>query len=58
MLPSVRAPALLVAEYAEDVEIAEYVASLMPAAEVARSPRLGPEGDEFNLDLVRRFLGG
>lgn len=59
VLPSVRAPALLLADerMLEDVEIAEYVASLMPAAEVARSPSLGPEGYEFNLDLVRRFLG-
>ena len=59
VLPSVRVPALLVVHerYPEDIELAEYVASLMPAAEVARSPGLGPEGDEFNLDLLRRFLG-
>jgi pimeloyl-ACP methyl ester carboxylesterase len=44
VLPSVQAPTLLVANerYTEDVEIAEYVASLMPDAEVARAPRLGP----------------
>jgi class 3 adenylate cyclase len=59
VLPSVQAPTLLVAneQYAEDVEIAEYVASLMPEAEVARAPGFDPPQDEFNLDLVRRFLG-
>lgn len=59
VLPSVQAPTLLVAneQFAEDVEVAEYVASLMPEAEVARAPGLDPPQDEFNLDLVRRFLG-
>lgn len=59
VLPSVQAPTLLIADerYPEDVEIAEYVASLMPAAEVVRSPGLYSERYEFNLDLVRRFLG-
>ena len=59
VLPSVQAPALLVANerYADDVETAEYVASLMPDAQVARTPGMGPDHDEFNLDLVRRFLG-
>jgi class 3 adenylate cyclase len=59
VLPSVRAPTLLVADerYADDFEVAEYVASLMPDARVASTPNVGPPGDEFNLDLVRRFLG-
>jgi hypothetical protein len=59
VLPSVRAPALLVADKQEahDIEVAEYVASLMPDAQVARTPDMGPDQDEFNLDLVRRFLG-
>ena len=59
VLRSVQAPALLVANerYAEDVETAEYVASLMPEAEVVHTPGMGPDHDEFNLDLVRRFLG-
>jgi class 3 adenylate cyclase len=59
VLPSVRAPTMLVADerYANDVQIAEYVASLMPDAQVARTPGMGPDQDEFNLDLVRRFLG-
>jgi hypothetical protein len=59
VLPSVRNPTLLVAveDFAEDVEVAEYVASLMPDAQVARTPGMGPDEDEFNLDLVRRFLG-
>lgn len=40
VLPSVQAPALLVAEEgdANDVQIAEYVASLMPDAQVALTP--------------------
>ena len=59
VLPSVRVPALLMADgqAAEDVEIAEYVASLMPAAEVVPSASLYSEGYEFNLEVVRRFLG-
>jgi pimeloyl-ACP methyl ester carboxylesterase len=59
VLPSVRAPTLLVADerYADDFEVAEYAASLMPDARVASTPNVGPPGDEFNLDLVRRFLG-
>jgi class 3 adenylate cyclase len=59
VLPSVQAPALLVVNehYAEDVEIAEYVSSLMPDAQVARVPGMGPDENKPNLDLVRRFLG-
>lgn len=59
VLPSVRNPTLLVTveQFAEDVEVAEYVASLMPDAQVALTPGMGPDEDEFNLDLVRRFLG-
>lgn len=59
VLPSVRAPALLVANerYADDVELAKYVASLMHEAQVARTTSYQPDNDEFNLDLVRLFLG-
>jgi class 3 adenylate cyclase len=59
VLPSVRVPTLLIANEwdPDDVALAEYVASLMPDAQVARTPGMGPDEDEFNLDLVRRFLG-
>jgi class 3 adenylate cyclase len=59
ILPSVNVPALLLAQEG-DVEEAQYIASLMPRAEL----RLLPAGDPFSAELVsagleevRRFVG-
>jgi class 3 adenylate cyclase/pimeloyl-ACP methyl ester carboxylesterase len=58
VLPAVRAAALLVARtrYPRKIEVAEYVASLMPDATVAPVPGdFGP--DEPVVDVLERFLG-
>ncbi len=60
VLPSVQAPALLVARsmYPRKIEVAEYVASLMPEATVAPVPgNLGPDEIGPVLDVLERFLG-
>jgi len=60
VLPSVQVPAVLVARsrYPRKVEVAEYVASLMPDAMVAPvTGNLGPNELEPVLDVLRPFLG-
>lgn len=60
VLPSVRTPTLLIARnrYPRKVEIAEYVASLMPEAMVAPVPGdFGPDELEPVLHVLRPFLG-
>jgi class 3 adenylate cyclase len=59
VLPSVQAPALLIVEERslEDVETAEYVASLMPDAAVVRVAGFEPEDQGPILDALRSFLG-
>jgi len=62
VLPAVQAPTLLIAHAAAegDVESAEYVASLMPRAEVATFPgeiAVSLETVDAHLDRVRRFIG-
>jgi len=60
VLPSVQAPVLLVARtmYPRRIEVAEYVASLMPEATVAPVPgNFGPDELGPVVDVVERFLG-
>src|SRR6266516_536084 len=60
VLPSVQAPALLLARYRypRKIEVAEYVASIMPDATVAPVPSdLGSDELELVLDVVHPFLG-
>ncbi len=66
ILPAVQAPTLLIVddEVGYDVAVAEYVASLMPRAEIALVPGgVWPSGEqlrpyvELRLDAVRRFIG-
>ncbi len=62
VLPAVRAPALLIAHTGApgDVEVTEYVASLMPHAEVATFPgNIEPslETVDAHIDRIRRFVG-
>ena len=59
-LSSVRTPALLIARnrYPRKIEVAQYVASLMPEATVAPvAGDFGPDELEPLLDVVHRFLG-
>jgi class 3 adenylate cyclase len=59
VLPSVQVPALLVVDehYKSDIQLAEYVASMMPDVQLALAPGLGPEDNEALLEVVRPFLG-
>ena len=60
VLPLVQAPALLVARtmYARKIEVAEHVASLMPAATVAPVPgNFGLEEIGPVVEVLERFLG-
>jgi class 3 adenylate cyclase/pimeloyl-ACP methyl ester carboxylesterase len=60
VLPSVQTPVLLVARdrYPRKIEVAEYVASLMPDATVAPVPGdFGEDELEPVLDILRPFLG-
>jgi len=58
ILPSVRAPALLIADERdlENVEMARDAASLMPHAQLVRMPGVG-RGHQAVLAAIRRFLG-
>jgi class 3 adenylate cyclase len=59
VLPSVQAPTLLIVNEPDTgaVETAEYVASLMPDATVARVVGYEPDLQPPILDMLRRFLG-
>jgi len=60
VLPSVQAPALLIVreQSPADIEMTEYVASLMPHAVVAQVPgNYGQDEQRPVVDVVRRFLG-
>lgn len=60
VLPSVQVPALLVARemYPRKIEVAEHVASLMPAATVAPAPgNFGPDEIGPVVEVLERFLG-
>jgi class 3 adenylate cyclase len=61
VLPSVQAPTLLFAPetHADDVEEANYIASLLPSAEVRTLPGelTSPEAIAASLEGMRRFIG-
>jgi class 3 adenylate cyclase/pimeloyl-ACP methyl ester carboxylesterase len=58
VLPSVQAPTLLITEgRGYTAGLAEYIASLMPRAEVETIPSYWEHGDPAHRDSIRRFVG-